>query len=538
MLWVLLKLNLRSLLASTTSGKRRGGVNAPRSKLVMGLLLALLGLCGVIFGVMFFSLFYLLASSLAEDIAWLGFALMGIITFLIDFIMTIFTAKSQIFEAKDNDLLLSLPLRPRDILLSRMLLILLTDFLFEVIIVVPAYIAWVMARGFSFPGLVCTVLCALVMPLLALSCACLVGWLLSLVTSRLKNATLVNTILSVILFVGYMAFCMGLQNYSQLLLTHSEGIAAFIKKYLYPFYCLGDACANGNFLSALIYIAVMVIPFVITCIILAYTFLSILTTKRGSAHRVYREKEARIRPLTVAFVARELRRLFSSTTYLMNAGMGLIFFVAIGIAMFFLPENFSPVLAEMGLAGEGLLPAVGICGISVCAAMVMFTAPSVSLEGVTIYDIKALPIPGNVFLMAKAYMHLLITLPFSLLASVLAIIALPVTPVMGIFLVVTPVVLNALCAMTGLVLNTLLPRFDWESETIAVKQSASTMLTMLVNFIAVAAAEAVILGTAFLFRAVPIWVPVLVVTLVAALVTLGLYLYIHLRGDRIMENLG
>ena len=71
---------------------------------------------------------------------------------------TVFTAKAQLFEAKDNELLLSLPVRPRDILASRMVSLLLWNLLFGVLVAVPALLAWTQAARLPALGFVSFIL--------------------------------------------------------------------------------------------------------------------------------------------------------------------------------------------------------------------------------------------------------------------------------------------------------------------------------------------------------------------------------------------
>ncbi len=539
MLWILLKQQFLSLLSSFRIGRRRNGVATRRSLPATLLILALLGYCGICFAIAFFGIFLTLFQAvIGTENAWLGFAVMGLLVFLIDFVMTIFTAKNQIFEAKDNELLLSLPIRPRDILLSRMLAILLTDYLFEILIAVPAYIAWVVAGGFSPASLVCFILTAAVMPLLALSLSCLVGWVLSLITSRMKNAALLNTVLSLALLGGYLALCLGMQSYMQTILTNMSAIAPVIKKFFYPFYCLGDACANGNALSAFIYITVMVLPFVLTCFILAHTFFFILTRRQGGARRAYREVKTRVRPLAVALVVRELRHLFSSTGYLINAGLGVVMLPVLGVGFFFMKESLAVMADGLGIAQNVFLPAVAVCTISLVGGLVVFTAPSVSLEGQSIYDIKALPLSGVDFLMAKVYMQMLIVTPVSLLTSVLGIIAMPCSFAMGVLLVLVPPIFHLAFTLIGLAMNLAFPRFDWDNETVVVKQSLSVTLTMLANLFG---GSLVISGGLLLLIFVPVipaWASILLMTLVPIAVSAALLLLIVKKGNQLVANLG
>ena len=59
-------------------------------------------------------------------------------TLTITFVLSIFETKSELFECRDNELLLSMPIRPRDIVLSRVLVVLIYNYLTEAIVMIPA----------------------------------------------------------------------------------------------------------------------------------------------------------------------------------------------------------------------------------------------------------------------------------------------------------------------------------------------------------------------------------------------------------------
>ena len=118
MLKSLLRVRFAALLAAFTGQSRKRG-RQTKGKAVGYALLMLYCFCAFVF------LFYSSFSQLAEaffpaGLGWLYFAMFAIMAFALMFIGSVFTAKSQLFEAKDNELLLSMPVRPGLILLSRM----------------------------------------------------------------------------------------------------------------------------------------------------------------------------------------------------------------------------------------------------------------------------------------------------------------------------------------------------------------------------------------------------------------------------------
>ena len=95
------------------AGRRRGGKKqAGAGRKVLYALLFLY--CFAAFGGMFFGLFSVLAEAFAGTAyAWLYFVMYAIVSFALMFIGSVFTAKTQLFEARDNELLLAMPVPPR-----------------------------------------------------------------------------------------------------------------------------------------------------------------------------------------------------------------------------------------------------------------------------------------------------------------------------------------------------------------------------------------------------------------------------------------
>lgn len=539
MLKTLLKLQFRQLLASFTrkSSKKRG--TEKRSTGMIVLLVLLFGYCAVVFIGLFALLFWGLGTFLGGgESGWAYFASLAFLTFLIDFIFTIFTAKSQLFEAKDNETLLSLPIRPRDILLSRMLMLLITDYLFEAIIALPAIVVWCLL-GYATPlGVICFLVGVVAMPLLALTFSCFVGWLLSLLTARMKNPAVFTTLLGVGLFLlyfyGYSKLMNGMEMTPEMALKIADSLEGVL---FYPFYCFGRAAADGSLLHLFYYLLFMGVPFALLVWILSKTFLSLATKKAGGTKTVYRATVVKASSQTKALLNNEFRRIGSSAAYMLNAGMGLLFLVIIAIGVFFLPVEL---FAEMGLS-VGIVPMLVTSAISFMTGMTLFSASSISLEGQNIYALQSLPIAGRTVLRVKLYAHLILTSPLTLIASVASLVALILSPAChvtvgaAVGLILVPQAYNLFVALTGLILNLALPRFDWTDESTVVKQSGAVGLTMLICM--VGSMTVLILGNVLS----ALFSPALGMTIAAIPplgVSLGFWLYLDKKGDAAFEKLG
>ena len=223
MLKSLLRVRFAALLAAFTGQSRKRG-RQTKGKAAGYALLMLYCFCAFVF------LFYISFSQLAEaffpaGLGWLFFAMFAIMAFALMFIGSVFTAKSQLFEAKDNELLLSMPVRPGLILLSRMAAMLAMNFVFELVVALPVFAAWLRFGSPDAAGIAAFVLIVLALPLFSLAVSCLFAWLISLLTSRMRNTTVITMVLSVVFLLAYFVFCFRMNTYVTQLAANGQAIA-------------------------------------------------------------------------------------------------------------------------------------------------------------------------------------------------------------------------------------------------------------------------------------------------------------------------
>mgnify|MGYP007101871786 CR=1 FL=1 len=97
---------------------------------------------------LFWHVFDVLAGPFAAfGLGSLYFAFAALLSFALMFVGGVFMAKFQLFEARDNELLLSLPIRPLDILLSRLFLLWLIAVVSGLPVLAPALLVWPKALG-------------------------------------------------------------------------------------------------------------------------------------------------------------------------------------------------------------------------------------------------------------------------------------------------------------------------------------------------------------------------------------------------------
>ncbi len=486
--------------------------------------------------------------------AWFYFAMPFGICLLISVFFGIFSSQGQIFNAKDNELLLSMPISPRDILVSRLLMMMAPDYLIELFVVAIFGIVYAVFYEVTLVGTLILCLLVLVLPLLAVAIYSLLGWGVSLITARIKRKQLVSSVISIafliVYFTAYSSFMEAMSGIEEGTEVGSlfEIFAPFADKvatYIPPIKWIGLSIVGHSAAYTLLVLAVTVIPFAVVIWLLSRSFIGIVTAKRGGKKTRYNsEGSVKTASAGKALYLRELKRTLNCSIYLTNAGIGAVMLI---IAAALVTFNFDSdgMLAALGSEMQFVLRAIPLAvSLIICAisSTIVFTASSVSLEGKYLWIVRSLPVDTEKLLLSKVALHLTFALPASIIASgILCIVAKPtLTEIVPYFLL--PISFNVVVALFGLIMNLRFPRFDWINEAQPVKQGLAVFLGMFVPFIAVivigVGAAAVSLVIAFMFGYTWIFAAVMaVLTVIFAILSLVFYNVLKKWGVRRFEKL-
>ena len=470
----LFRVRLLGLKSSLTGANRS---NRKRSKAqILGFSVLMLYAFGY-FGFMLYTLF----SQLAGPFSLLGygavyFAFAAIMAFCLMFVGSVFTAKAQLYEATDNDLLLSMPVRPGEVLLSRMLTLLLMDLGFDLIVAAPALIAWVQVTGFDarsfFPALI---VLFVLLPLLTLMISALFGWLLHLAAARVRNQSMLTLVLSLAFLAVYFVAISRMNEWITELVRDPSPLVGALSGVA-PLVWIGRACAEGD-LAALggLTLGVAAIS-LLGWLALAGTFLRTATDRRGAAKIKYVEKRVEAVSPGRALLRREWKHLLACPSYILNCALGAILAPVAAVFLIIRRETFLPLLSMPGV-GE-FLPLMLLMALCFLAATCTLTAPSISLEGRSLWLLKSLPVTPRQVLGAKLKLHLLVGLPPMLLCAAVFVVLFRPDPLQGVCFFLLPAAFVLFVGLLGLMENLRHPNFDWINETQAVKTGMSMLVTM------------------------------------------------------------
>lgn len=390
-----------------------------------------------------------------------------------------FSSYGSLFQARDNDLLLAMPIPPWMIFAVRMSGLYAMCLFYLLLLWVPAEVVYGLYGASPLGGLLSAAPMALVLAGAATLLAALLGWVVALCTAQAAHKTLVTVAATLGLAVVYALACQrGMSLLEQVL-----GQAA-----------LGGSdtalTGAGHFLGRAAYgeplpLLVLAVGIVLLCAALGRAlsgpYLTLMTTRRGAVKRT-RARLARRSSLRRTLLRRELLHLGSSASYLLNCAMGSLALLLLSGAMEYKADALRALAARLPARELGVV--LLTFTVVLVAGMNLLTVPSVSLEGEQLWQLQSLPVTPWQVLRAKLDLHLLVTLPPALLCLACGLVLLRVpwtSALLAGLLVALDVVFTA---AAGLMLGVTMPRFHWTSEMAVIKQNPSVLMALLVNWAA------------------------------------------------------
>ncbi len=473
MIKALLKKQMGEMLCFLTQSGKKG---RRRSKGITLLYAFLFAYAGAAVALQFAFLMDSLCGPLTKaGLGWLYFALAGLLATVMAVVMGLFLAQSQLFEAKDNEMLLALPVPVFKIVFSRMVPLYLQNFLVESLALVPAAAVYHMRFGLSGLQAAEFSLLLLLLPLLGLALTCVLGWLTAVFSARIRWKNFATTVLSLALLGAYLAFYLKINEWLQMLLANSAAVGDGVRGALYPLYLLGKGL-DGDPAAFLLFSGMTLLLFGLAYWAVSKSFWRI-AAGRSAARTAYRGKSMKARPAGLALLEKELRRFLKTPIYLLNCGLGAVFLLIIAGAALFRGKELPAWAEGLPLPG-GSLPILGCGFVSAVASMDLVTASSISLESRSLELLRSLPVSGRQVLGVKLGFHMLVTTPAALLCGLATAWALDSSPAVTLFSAVLPVLFVLLSGELGLLFNLRFPYLDWNTETAAVKQSPAVALAL------------------------------------------------------------
>lgn len=470
------------LFVNKKNGKRR------TTKALIGYSILYLVIFGFL-GAVFFGLSSLLGDTLIPaGLGWFYFAMMGMMAIALGTFGSVFNTFSTLYLAKDNELLLSMPIPPMKLLSVRLVGTFLMGIFYEALIWIPACIRYWTLFGMYEEVMTLTagkvifpILLFFVIGLFILVLTCILGWVVAMITRKLKNKNVFTVILSLLFMAAYYVVYFRINMMLSNLLQNVEEISRTVKTVLYPFYQMGMG-ADGDVAGFLIFTAMVAVATVIVCVVLSSNFVKIVTTNTGTKRVKYVEKDVKMAGVSGALLNKEIKRFLGSATYMLNCGIGSVFLLVGAVAAVIKKDALlgikEAIFEIFGSSVQSLFPAFLAISICLITSMNVISAPSISLEGRSIWVLQSLPVDVREIFKAKRKFHIMLSGIPTLIFSIAICFVFEMEILQLVLITVLAFVFVVFTATAGLALGLRFANVSWTDETAVCKRGLPIFVSL------------------------------------------------------------
>lgn len=453
------------------------------------------------------------AAMFAEELApmnltYIILTMFIMLTTLLTLIEGIYKSQGILFEAKDNDLLFSLPISKSKIFFTRVFKLITFQFLYNSLFMLPAIIVYAMYERPNISFYLLSLVMLVLLPIIPTIVGCIIGYIIKGVTSKFKARNIMQVILTTImlLFILYASFNM--QGMMANIAQNANSINEVITKIYYPAGLYINLIQNFNISDLVILIAINIIPAIIFIYIASIFYFKITSklAEKKSNKKVditnISNKTYKVRTRLSALISKEMKRFFSSPVFIINAGFGIVLILVATIAISINFDGFVSGFLEQKEVGmsieqvKALLPKIFYGFVVFASCMTSITSSMISLEGKSFNITKSLPVSTEKILLAKVLTSNIISIPVILLSDIIFFIVFKVAIIDIVFILLASIIIPTFTALVGILVNLKYPKMDATSDTEVVKQSMSSMIAVFIGmFIAMLSIGIIVVGS-------------------------------------------
>lgn len=535
MLSVLLKKQLKEFKFSYFTNKKTG---KPRSKTEIAL-----------YSVLYFFLYCLLVFSIfaitmgiriyvdTKETVWIMFAIMSFVSIFVSTFINMLITRGILFEAKDNELMLSLPIPDKYIIISRMLNVFLNSLIYTSMLWIPSLIHYFIFYGFDILVLVYGILLFILITLIVVSLSCLFGYGLSLLMNKFPKKNLLQTIITLLFLIVYYVVYFKANSIMTALLANLPKFESAMKTKGILLYAIAKA-ACGDSLYLLVALGFTIVICVVCFALILTRYRKLLVSSPKTNKKEFKGYVAKTKPVKQALINIELKRFFSNATYTLNCGLGIVILAAGAIALIIFSGKIQAFLEAFSFVPQikEWVPVILLGAISTILSLDALSVPAVSLEGKNYWLIRSLPVSTYDVLDSKRELQFrLHVIPLTAL-SVICTYVFNMEGLVQVGFVICSITSLLFITYCDLFLGIKGANLKWNDEIFVIKQSGNVFVAIFGGMIIYVGIPVLFIFVLSKYISIQIFLIIMIIIFVG--VSLLINYWVKTKGVKLFENLG
>jgi ABC-2 type transport system permease protein len=421
------------------------------------------------------------------------------------FIFGIFYIMSTFYFSKDLYALIPLPLKPYQVLGSKIVVVMVNEYLTLLPILLPPIIIFGTRTGQGLLYWIKALLLILASPVLPL----VLDALLIIVLMRFINFKKSKDLLAVV--VGFLGIFIGLgtnfistripkgneQEYLRNIITSQSGIIKMISQKFPPSLWATLGLSRQGLIGAG-YLALFIVVSIFLFLVLMWLGNKIFYKSVLAGQEVARKKKVlsaeeandrygKVSTPVLAILRREWMLLIRTPVYFLNGLVGIIIGPFLLVFMFFTGGQSSELEQLLFvLQNEGLSVYVTLGGLALAlftAGMNVAASTAVSREGQTFWIAKMIPVSPKQQVMGKYINVFSVSEIGVLVTAILLAVFLKLSIAKSLVIIILGTLGSILLSALNLLVDVLRPKLVWNNPQEAMKQNMNSLLGMLVSML-------------------------------------------------------
>ncbi len=527
-LMCLIRINLKNVLSLNSQMNSK---NTKKKKIGITLLFAYLLIYFIIYS-------FVISSSAIKGLIKLNApyilpVMFMVLSSLVTIIMDVFRVNGHLFKTKDYDLLSSLPIKTDYIILSKLVSIYLENLLITTILMVPAFIIYVINIKVTFLFYLYYLLTMFVIPVIPLIISTIIGTVITYISSLFRYKNILNLVLSLGIITLYFMISFSVDG------MNADAIAnlgmILVDKFN-KFYPLTNVYLNiikdYNILATIIYLVMPILVSIIYLLVMKKIYYKI-NTRLFNEKTVSNYKVTSLNRSSIlkALFKKDVKRFYSSYLYVLNCCVGALLLTMLVISMVLLGgDSINKIMESTAIVDlvQKFTPFL----IGAAVLLNSTTQCSISIEGKTISILKSLPISPNKIFLSKILTNFTVFVPMIFINGTIIAVYFKFSFIKYLLTLFIPLLYGLFISLFGLIINLHFPMFDFDSEAKVIKQSVSVVITLMCG---------VILGVLPLVLLVSknlnISIFTIIIIIVLSIIDIIMIIYLKTKGNKIYNEL-
>ncbi|ADK15384.1 hypothetical protein WX45_02804 [Clostridium ljungdahlii DSM 13528] len=424
------------------------------------------------------------------------------------FFFAIFYSINVLYFSKDIDLLLPLPLKPWEILLSKFTVILIYEYLTEIFILLPILLIYGYKGSYNPLYFIYSAVLFLIVPIIPIAAASILNMVIMSFTNIGKH----RDILKILGGIFAMLFAIGLnivlqkmtvssQNYENIFKMINEGNNSLVSlsNKFFPGSTLSASSlvyssSFKGFENLILFIVLNILVISLFSVLGQYLYFkgaqggSEISAKRRELDYSKLNKTSSKNSKFKALLLQEMKSIFRTPVYFMNCILAnIIIPIVLFIPFLVQPDSFHKLNVLVNIKVTSTTTMICIV-VSLAAGLILgasnsITSTAISREGENIFVKKYLPVSYSTQIMVKVISGVLVGIAsiFLVLIGLTLLVKLPIY--FSVISLLVSFIGILLTSMTGILIDLKFPKLHWDNEVKAVKQNFNTFINTIISFI-------------------------------------------------------